>query len=85
MGERYISDHTRFIAAMKKKDPAIEDGQRKGRALLWDKRVDLDEVSRFQASEVQQPAYVYQNYVGPAIDKAENEPASPGTPAANKS
>ena len=85
MGERYISDHTRFIATMKKKDPAIEDGQRKGRALLWDKRVDLDEVSRFQASEVQQPAYVYQNYVGPAGGKAEGEPASPGTPAANKS
>ena len=85
MGERYISDHTRFIATMKKKDPAIEDGQRKGRALLWDKRVDLDEVSRFQASEVQQQAYVYQNYVGPAGGKAEGEPASPGTPAANKS
>ena len=85
MGERYISDHTRFIAAMKKKDPGIEVGQRKGRALLWDKRLDLDLVRRFQASEVQQPGYVYQNYVGPPDGKSDGSTASPGTPAANKS
>ena len=65
MGDKYISDHTKFIAEMKSKDPGVEEGQRRGRAIFWDKRVDLDESKRFQQSEVVQPAYVYQNYVGP--------------------
>ena len=96
MGDKYISDHTKFIADMKSKDPAIEEGQRRGRAIFWDKRVDLDESKRFQQSEVAQPAYVYQNHVGPegkdeskpgedsAADAKPGDVKSPGTPATNK-
>ena len=83
MGDKYISEHTKFIAEMKSKDPGVEEGQRRGRAIFWDKRVDLDESKRFQQSEVVQPAYVYQNYVGPE-DKDESRPgdgsAAPAKP-----
>ena len=100
MGDKYISDHTKFIAEMKSKDPAIEEGQRRGRAIYWDKRIDLDEEKRFQQSEVAQPAYVYQNSVGPDRNDGRNDPGqgenkaaeakpgevrTPGTPATNKS
>ena len=95
MGDKYISDHTKFIAEMKSKDPGVEEGQRLGRAIFWDKRVDLDESKRFQQSEIAQPAYAYQNYVGPVHgDDGKDEGAAgaakagdiktPGTPATNK-
>jgi hypothetical protein len=58
----YESDHTLFIKALKAKNPAIEEGQRAGRALLWDKPpVSLDEQERQLASAIKQQAYVYQN------------------------
>lgn len=101
MGDKYISDHTKFIAEMKSKDPGIEQGQRAGRAIFWDKRIDLDEEKRFHQSEVAQLAYVYQNSVGPERNddgKSENKAGennlgdgkpgdvkTPGTPATNKS
>lgn len=88
MGAKYISDHTLFIAELKKKNPQVEEGQREGRSIFWDKRVDRDEARRFQQSELQQPAYVYQNYVGPSRDPNDKSPAdtvTPGTPATNKS
>jgi hypothetical protein len=60
----YESDHTLFIKALKEKNPSIEDGQRAGRALLWDKQpVALPEQERTLASNVKQQAYVYQNKV----------------------
>jgi hypothetical protein len=68
MGEKYISDYTRFIAELKSKDPGIEEGQRAGRAIFWDKRIDLAQEKRFHESELAQPAYVYQNRVGPEGD-----------------
>ena len=58
----YVSDHTLFIAELKAKNPGMEEGQRAGRALLWDKPpVSLDEQDRQRASAVKQHAYVYQN------------------------
>jgi hypothetical protein len=60
----YVSDHTRFIAEMKQKNPQIEEGQIKGRALLWDKQIDREAATRFRESRVPQEGYVYQNYVG---------------------
>ena len=84
MGARYVSDHTRFIEEMKKNDPQVEEGQRRGRSIFWDKRVDLDEMRRFQEAEVQQPAYVYQNYVGPPRDQQPGDQVTEGTPASNK-
>ena len=58
----YESDHTLFIKQLKEKNPGIEQGQREGRALLWDKDVTpLTEQDRVRASTVKQQAYVYQN------------------------
>ncbi|MGZ8288999.1 MAG: DUF3460 family protein [Telluria sp.] len=58
----YESDHTKFISELKAANPAIEEGQREGRALLWDKAPrTLDEQQRRADSRVRQQAYVYQN------------------------
>ena len=56
----YQSDVTQFINSLKTKNPRLEEEQRKGRALLWDKRpVDLDEQSTIRKSRVAQPPYPY--------------------------
>lgn len=58
----YQSEATQFIDALKAKNPEIEEGQRAGRALLWDKKpIDLDTQARNAESRVKQQAYVYQN------------------------
>jgi hypothetical protein len=60
----YESDHTKFIKELKAKNPGIEEGQRAGRALLWDKApITLSEQERGNESRVKQQAYVYQNKV----------------------
>jgi len=58
----YESDHTKFINELKAKNPGIEEGQRAGRALLWDKApITLNEQERGAESRVKQQPYVYQN------------------------
>jgi hypothetical protein len=58
----YESDHTLFIKELKAKNPQIEEGQRAGRALLWDKApISLTEQDKTAESRVNQQAYVYQN------------------------
>lgn len=60
--QRYESDFTQFITALKEKNPALEEQQRAGRALLWDKVPrDLDAQDRTRESSVSQQSYVYQN------------------------
>ena len=56
----YESDITRFLRDLKKARPQIEEEQRKGRAIWWDKPQDPETQRRNQASRVRQPAYVYQ-------------------------
>lgn len=56
----YVSEITRFIADLKQQNPAMEDNQRAGRALLWDREpIDLDATRRTRESRVMQQAYVY--------------------------
>ena len=58
----YESEHTLFIKELKAKNPGMEEGQRIGRALLWDKApTSLAEQYKGKQSHVQQQAYVYQN------------------------
>jgi len=58
----YESEATNFIQNLKKANPQLEQSQRDGRALLWDKTpVDLDTQKRQIESRVAQQAYVYQN------------------------
>jgi hypothetical protein len=60
----YQSDITQFINQLKEQKPTLEDEQRRGRALLWDKQpIDLEERSAQQLSRVNQTPYVYyQNF-----------------------
>ncbi|HEX7686000.1 MAG TPA: DUF3460 family protein [Trinickia sp.] len=60
----YQSDITQFINQLKTQKPTLEDDQRRGRALLWDKQpIDLEERSAQQQSRVKQTSYVYyQNF-----------------------
>ncbi len=58
----YQSEATQFINGLKEANPHLEQGQRDGRALLWDKApVDLDSQRRIAEARVKQQAYVYQN------------------------
>lgn len=58
----YESEFTRFLKELKQKNPKLEEGQRTGRALLWDKApLDLEAIERANASRVKQPPYVYQS------------------------
>jgi Protein of unknown function (DUF3460) len=60
----YQSDITQFINKLKADKPSLEDEQRKGRALLWDKQpIDLEERAEQKASRVEQTSYsYYQNF-----------------------
>ncbi len=58
----YESEATQFIKNIKEANPKLEQAQREGRALLWDKApIDLDTLRRAGESRVNQQAYVYQN------------------------
>ena len=56
----YTSDVTSFIETLKAKRPALEDEQRRGRALLWDRRIDAVAEADFDDAKVAQQPYVYQ-------------------------
>lgn len=60
----YQSDITQFLNQLKQQQPTLEEAQRQGRALLWDKQpIDLEERESQQASRVNQTPYVYyQNF-----------------------
>ncbi|MDP3785566.1 MAG: DUF3460 family protein [Undibacterium sp.] len=58
----YQSEATQFINGLKAANPQLEQSQRDGRALLWDKApIDLDTQERTLDSGIKQQAYVYQN------------------------
>ncbi|HLO94220.1 MAG TPA: DUF3460 family protein [Burkholderiaceae bacterium] len=56
----YKSEVTQFIDELKAKKPTLEQEQRDGRALLWDKNVDRSAQADYRAARVAQQAYVYQ-------------------------
>lgn len=57
----YKSDITSLIEDLKAANPALEEEQRAGRALLWDKRASSDAGNDFKDARVAQQPYVYQN------------------------
>ena len=56
----YKSDVTQFLEELKAKKPTLEDAQRAGRALLWDRAVDREKQAQWQAARGPQQPYVYQ-------------------------
>ncbi len=59
----YKSDATQFIDSLKQRDPQLEERQRQGRNLLWDRPQDRQAQQDFNESRVAQQAYVYHNKV----------------------
>lgn len=55
----YKSDVTSFIEELKAQKPTLEDEQRSGRGLLWDRSIDRDAQARFREARVPQQPYVY--------------------------
>lgn len=60
----YQSDATQFIDQLKAQKPTLEQEQRQGRALLWDRPVDAEFQAQVQAARVAQKPYVYQTESG---------------------
>ena len=56
----YQSEATQFIDQLKRRDPELEERQRAGRELLWDKAVDRSAWNEYRAAQVAQKPYVYQ-------------------------
>jgi hypothetical protein len=56
----YKSDVTAFIEELKAKKPTLEDEQRRGRAIFWDRRIDRAAEADHAVSRVPQQPYVYQ-------------------------
>jgi len=56
----YTSDVTQFIEQLKTQRPTLEDEQKRGRALLWDKAVDRQAQAAWSQARVPQQPYVYQ-------------------------
>lgn len=55
----YKSDVTSFIEELKVRKPTLEAEQRQGRALLWDRHIDLGTQAEQREARVPQQAYVY--------------------------
>ena len=55
----YQSDATLLITDMKRARPELDAQQRTGRALLWDKNVNLGEQADMKTTDVKRGAYVY--------------------------
>jgi hypothetical protein len=62
----YTSDATNFLNQLKADKPELEQAQRRGRALLWDKQIDRDFKAEADAAEVPQKSYVYQTKIDPS-------------------
>jgi hypothetical protein len=56
----YRSDVTNFIETLKQSDPQLEERQRSGRALLWDRPQDRVAQAEAREDRVPQQPYVYQ-------------------------
>ena len=56
----YKSDVTVFIEQLKTNKVTLEDEQRRGRALLWDKSIDRGAEQDYADARVPQQPYVYQ-------------------------
>jgi len=56
----YTSEATTFLNQLKRAKPWLDEDQREGRALLWEKPVDSELQAQFSAARVPQPPYVYQ-------------------------
>lgn len=55
----YTSEITSFIETLKAKKPTLEVEQRAGRAIWWDKKINLADEADYSESRIGQQPYVY--------------------------
>ena len=55
------SEVSQFLDQLKADHPDMQEQQRSGRELLWDKQVDRQAWAEFEAARVAQKPYVYQS------------------------
>lgn len=55
----YESEHTKFMREMLEQHPEWVEDQKKGRAIWWDKPVDMDAQQRYSAARVANKGYPY--------------------------
>jgi hypothetical protein len=58
---QYESEITRFLKDLKSRRPQLEQAQREGRAIWWDRPQDPETRERNLASRIPQAPYVYQS------------------------
>ncbi len=58
--KHYKSDVTSFIEELKARRPSLEEEQKAGRALLWERRIDREAQAEHAESRIPQQPYVYQ-------------------------
>jgi hypothetical protein len=58
----YKSDINNFIDELKASKPTLDEEQRTGRALLWDKKIDREQLAEWDEARVPQQPYVYQTH-----------------------
>jgi uncharacterized protein with PIN domain len=57
--DHYTSEFSAFLDDLKAKKPAIEAGQRAGRAIWWDKDLNLADEAAYGEARLPQQPYVY--------------------------
>jgi len=57
----YRSEATLFLEQLKSERPHLEDQQRQGRSIWWDRPQNLDTTLERQSAKVPQKPYVYHN------------------------
>lgn len=55
----YTSEITSFIEELKANKPTLEAEQREGRAIWWDKNINLADAADYSESRIGQQPYVY--------------------------
>ena len=55
----YVSEITQFINQLKEKNPGLEHKQQEGRKLLWDKKVDFEDLQAARKLLLPKPPYTY--------------------------
>lgn len=58
----YESDATTFINDLKKANPKLENEQREGRALLWDKPQAFQNFKEYNSQNLTHPDYKYYSF-----------------------
>jgi pyocin large subunit-like protein len=58
-GTLYESDHTKWMREMMAKNPEWAADQKVGRAIWWDKKIDLNEQGRYQQAKEPNKSYPY--------------------------